>query len=573
MAAKSTKKSDNASNTPQQSILSKSAEGAKFLILLQVGSRALTFGVNQILLRYLTPSILGISTQLEIYQISVLYFARESLRVAVQRQFSEEIQEARRENNDATVKVPPGQIAADTEAGRTQTVVNLAYIPIYLGVPLAAGLASLYLRSASPLVLETPWFRESLNLFGVAAFWELLTEPCFVVVQQRMLYRVRAVAETLATLARCLVTAGVALYSARRGWDAGLLPFAIGQMAFGLALFVTYYWQIWNVSALGGFRLSTQVIYSRDPNAYVLSYWSQPLLTLGATLFVQSGVKHVLTQGDSVLVATLSNIEDQGVYALVSNYGGLIARMLFQPIEESSRALFATLLGSSVGKAPQKENAKSAMDILTLLLRFYALLSVLAASIGPTAAPLFLNLIAGKRWAAYGAGHVLGIYCNYIPLLAVNGVLEAFVSSTATSAQLRGQSVWMVGFSLVFAGAGFLFLRVLQWGAEGLVWANAVNMVARIIWSAVFIQNYLRKVDARIEISAILPQLSSLAAGAGVYAAMLGVKGAFRGDVMDLIRCGSVAIPGALIILFLERRFLLECYQILGNKQASPPPR
>src|SRR5271155_2596960 len=63
-------------------LLSTSAGGATLLIGLQVGSRALTFIVNQILLRYLSPEILGISTQLEVYSISVLFFARESLRVA-----------------------------------------------------------------------------------------------------------------------------------------------------------------------------------------------------------------------------------------------------------------------------------------------------------------------------------------------------------------------------------------------------------------------------------------------------------------------------------------------------------
>jgi oligosaccharide translocation protein RFT1 len=37
----------------------------------------------------------------------------------------------------------------------------------------------------------------------------------------------------------------------------------------------------------------------------------------------------------------------QGVYAVAHNYGSLVARLLFQPIEESARLMFARLGSSS----------------------------------------------------------------------------------------------------------------------------------------------------------------------------------------------------------------------------------
>ena len=100
------------------SILSASAKGATFLILLQIGSRALTFAVNQILLRFLSPELLGVSAQLELFSISVLYFARESLRVALQRQ-----------------------------SQSLQAVINLSYLAVFTGLPLIYGLALLWVRS------------------------------------------------------------------------------------------------------------------------------------------------------------------------------------------------------------------------------------------------------------------------------------------------------------------------------------------------------------------------------------------------------------------------------------------
>jgi len=89
-------------------LLAASAKGASFLILVQISSRALTFTINQILLRFLSPELLGASVQLELYSISVLYFARESLRVALQRQ-----------------------------TGNSQALVNLSYISVALGLPIA----------------------------------------------------------------------------------------------------------------------------------------------------------------------------------------------------------------------------------------------------------------------------------------------------------------------------------------------------------------------------------------------------------------------------------------------------
>lgn len=190
------------------SVLSASAKGASFLILLQVGSRALTFIVNQVLLRYLSPELLGVSAQLELYSISVLYFARESLRVALQRQ-----------------------------ASGTQTVVNLAYVAVIIGVPLIYILGVLYLQTAAP---DIPYLLRALQLYGVATLVELLSEPAFAAAQQKLLYGVRASAETAATIARCLATCGSAIWASRAGVDIGALPFGVGQMAYAMILLATY---------------------------------------------------------------------------------------------------------------------------------------------------------------------------------------------------------------------------------------------------------------------------------------------------------------------------------------------
>jgi hypothetical protein len=188
--------------------LETSAKGASFLILFQVASRGFTFLVNQILLRFLSPEVLGLSAQLELYSITVLYFSRESIRVACQRQSTS-----------------------------TQTVVNLAFLAAIIGAPLAYGLAILYAKAAIP---DVPYFVEALVIYGTSAVIELLAEPAFIAAQQMLLFKVRASTETVATVSRCIATCASAILASKKGISAGVLPFAIGQLAYSVALFLLY---------------------------------------------------------------------------------------------------------------------------------------------------------------------------------------------------------------------------------------------------------------------------------------------------------------------------------------------
>jgi hypothetical protein len=205
------------------SVLATSAKGASFLILFQVASRGFTFLVNQVLLRFLSLEVLGLSAQLDLYSITVLFFSRESIRVACQRQ-----------------------------ANSAQTVVNLAFISIFLGGPFAYALAILYTKAESPNV---PYFVESLIIYGISAFIELLSEPAFMAAQQMLLFKIRASTETVATVGRCIATCGFAIWAARMDISTGVLPFAVGQLAYSILLFLFYTFQVSRLQTSSKFSL------------------------------------------------------------------------------------------------------------------------------------------------------------------------------------------------------------------------------------------------------------------------------------------------------------------------------
>ena len=538
------------------SILAASAKGATFLILLQVASRALTFAVNQVLLRFLSPELLGVSAQLELFSISVLYFARESLRVALQRQ-----------------------------AHGTQAVVNLSYLAVFAGTPLAYLLALAWFRAETPNV---PYFVEALAAYGLATFLELLSEPAFAAVQQKLLYRVRASAESSATLLRCIGTCGSAVLASRAGLDIGVLPFAVGQLAYAVALLVVYWYKIWPVAKADGFSLFPDKMATTKENPVLMSYLSAPLVRLTASLSLQSALKYVLTQGDSLLITTLASLADQGAYALASNYGGLIARMLFQPIEESSRNMFAKLCANvkhlatpGKKKEPEKvdkqqqQNLAQASKVLSTILHLYGIISLFAVTLGPVLAPVLLSVVAGQKWSATSASKVLATYCYYIPFLAINGVTEAFVAAVATNKELYAQSVAMGIFFALFAGSAWFFIGQLEMGGNGVVLANTVNMACRIVWNTWFMGRFFSQNGSGFSVLNTLPSVTA-AAPAAVIPTLMRTKPGIRflqrfGVLGELVSMGAVGGIYVLHVLFFERQFLVDCYRMLRPSRAAPP--
>lgn len=540
------------------SLLAKSTNGATLLVLLRIVSRLTTFALNQVLLRFLAPEVLGISTQLELFATSVLTFSSESLRVALQRQGHDEAPEQDSKEKEASGDgaMNGGPLDDTNSYGRwAQETVNLSYIAIAIGVPLAYALATLYLSTADPAALNAPFFNEALHGYIIATILELLNEPCFSIAQQQMLYATRASAEASATMIKCIVTCGLAIWASRSKTELGVLPFAIGQLAYALVLNAKYLSTVITLAFESDFSILLRALPA-NPKLY-FSRFSKPLVNLSANLYGQSVIKQLLTNGDSYLIASFTSLSAQGAYALAANYGGLIARILFQPIEESSRSYFARLLASETEASTKTEGINNerkittrptissapaqACQYTTTLLRAYLLFSVLIASVGPTFGPLALRTIAGARWTHTEAPSVLSAYCYYIPLLAINGILEAFVSATASPSQLRSQSIFMFGFSASFVVSGYCVLKVLRWGARGLVLASSVSMVLRILYSSRFVQGYLAKRGSRLKFRELLPGTVTMAGGLLSAIALNQVERSFDGGWMDLLKWASVA--------------------------------
>jgi hypothetical protein len=220
-------------NMASDSAVTASAKGATTLIILQIASRALTFALNQILLRFLNPELLGASVQLEIYKIGVQYFSRESLRVAAERRSD----------------------------GGIQAAINLSYLAILANVPLGFTFAEWY--RGTELMARVPYFEDALRVNQFAAFLELLMEPAFTTVQQEMLYGARAAAEGSSVVLKTLTVFALFFWAHSQGRDLGVLPFAVGEVVNSITLIVVYWAWTMPLARRKGFSLFPKRMSSR----------------------------------------------------------------------------------------------------------------------------------------------------------------------------------------------------------------------------------------------------------------------------------------------------------------------
>ncbi|KAI7856262.1 Rft protein-domain-containing protein [Circinella umbellata] len=482
--------SNTNNNNNNDDLLASSAKGAGYLVLLQFASRMLTFGLHQIVLRYTTAETLGIaSVKLELLLSTILFISREGFRCALLR--------GNDTNDDDNNNIKThDRLGNNNNNNNEQKITNLAYIPTILGLITTCLACSYYLSTIDTITAtKYPYYRTSVLLFGIAAFAELLVEPLFILAMNRLYFQLRVSVEGVAVLLRCFITFGLTLAGASKAGlgsnsnSYGVLAFAVAQLAFGLTMAMGY---------LGFFfkkvqqnEIDIHILYPRkliDDNGR--SYWfDTQMFNLASTLTKQSLLKHVLTEGDKMLISVLSTDDNQGVYAFVVNYGSLIVRILFQPLEEASRTFFSKLLTTK-----NTRNTQTAKDVILLVLRFHVMLGLLFICFATNYTSTLIDLLVGKEWSTErNAPAVLSAYCLYVPIMGINGITEAFVQAAASKNDLTILSYYMVVFSACFMASGYFFMSILNMGAIGLVLANMVNLSIRIAYSWNYIQRYFQQ--------------------------------------------------------------------------------
>ncbi|KAJ1939453.1 Oligosaccharide translocation protein rft1, partial [Linderina macrospora] len=402
------------------------------------------------------------SVDFELLLSTLLFISREGMRNALLRVESD----------------PPAHRNSRQKPGvKDQLLINASLVPIGLGMVMA-NLVFLVFKSTS----DSDW-KTAIVIYIIAGWVELCVEPLYVLSRAQVLFQVQAKCEGIAVTARC-ITVTTLLITGRHIADAddnnpySLLAFAAGQMVYALTILATYAWYM-------SHELEYPVWHCYVPRQIASSgHFVMPETRKLAVTFVgQSLLKHCLTQGDNMLMVKYASNAIKGTFAMVSNYGSIPARIIFLPLEEASRAMFSRQ--STATSAQQTENARLVRRVIEILAKFQLLLGSILVVFGTLYSSTFMALLGQDDPTA---SNTMSMYCLYLPLMGLNGFLEAFVHSVADRNQLLHVNIWMIICTITYVVISVQILSVLQLGSAGIVAANMVNMAMRIVYCTRFVK-------------------------------------------------------------------------------------
>ncbi|TPX56644.1 hypothetical protein PhCBS80983_g04360 [Powellomyces hirtus] len=472
-----------------QNALNSSIKGAGYLFLLQLSSRMATFLLNNFIQRVSSITTVGMASGLELLSGTILFLSRENLRMVLLRSSEDSA------DDDTTVAPNSDHDASKKRAVRRdirrQQLVNLSYLPMLVGL-LLVGLFALFRQSTA----SNPGPSNATRIYILATLVELCSEPMYLIVQSSLMYNVRAKVEGFALLVRCLTTFSLTLLSCTSHTGeavdtCGVESYAWGHLAYAVLLVFGY------LRALsrdhGGARALLGILRPRQikTEAQRPFYFDPYLLSVAWSFMAQSGLKYVLTEGDRIILLCMGGTNDEkGAYKMVSDLGSLIARIVFQPIEEAARAFFSRTLASRDGIRTQ--DITLSIDLLSTLIRFHLFLATYFVFFATNYSGTLISVLYGSGKASTPEIVLaLSVYCLYVPLMGINGITEGFVQGVGDSGAIRKQSYWMVACSAVFVAVAFVTMKVFDLGPSGLILANMANMVMRIWFCWSFLQRFL----------------------------------------------------------------------------------
>ena len=542
------------------------ASGVLYSFLLRI----LSFALSQLTIRFVDPTTLGkASIRLElICSTTVLFLGREGFRVGLMRFASGNGNENENENeNENYVK--------DLKAKR---VNNVAWLSVPVSIVFTLLALSFHLHTYRDQVSsedqdELDDYKLAGILYCIASAIEITSEPCMIQCLRTMDVKARAKAEAFASIGKAFCCVFLLTFGERK----------YNAASFGLAQCV--YASI--VSAV----LYKEKLQSIEWPSFKLNF-DFGVLKLCVMFCLQSIFKHLLTDGDRIVLSAIVGAYDSGVYAMASAYGGMASRLIFQPLEENGRMLFSNKHAHVMrAKEEKKENAYKLVESLEntycILIKFVLYIGLVFATFGSNYTAVLLRVLAGEQWGSnVQAVEALSAFCIYTALMSLNGMTEAFVYGVAESGFEVGSLAiahGLVGF-VFYVAAPLLVTH--GGGTVGLIIANGLCMVLRSAYSLHFALSYFENDKNRGTsytrskfFQKLFPKPSILAVFVSVYIVMRYSRDYFLGEVqMALlsietashigIGLGCLVIVAVFVIAF-ERDFGRSLQVMVSMKPTS----
>ncbi|QOU21292.1 hypothetical protein BRETT_001013 [Brettanomyces bruxellensis] len=438
------------------------ASAASTIMVGQVAIKLMTFTLNQFLFQYASATSIGLTQFIKFILGYTIFLCREPVRLSVPKIC--------------------GSFSVKSVQQRRQLIANFSIIIAFalfafVGLPIMAAqlmknsdLTDSMLR---PIILTV--------LIILAAIIELVSEPYYDINQYLNLnFSRRTKIESIATFGRCVIqlasTMLLSKYQKR-------VSFADSNFVYGFAF-----------SQLGYAIIVSSCYLAKEqalvPRKVANHYFESSALGYFRSIFFQQIAKYFLSEGDKILVNYLLPVNIQGYYSLITDYGSLLARLLFMPIEEAVRiSMTATFESHDVSASKRKEILKITVSSIS---RLYVYILTLLILFAPSSTSYIVQMLFKRFGSDETFIWCFKLYWCYVPFLAVNGIAEALFNSVFHSSKDADvYSKMMILNSIFFFVSTYISVHTFSLGLSGLIYSNMLNMLIRISFCVTKLSNYI----------------------------------------------------------------------------------
>ncbi|XP_055327373.1 protein RFT1 homolog [Paramacrobiotus metropolitanus] len=420
------------------SVFSGTVTSTYYHIILQIFCKFLTFALNGLVLRYISKDLLGIvNVRLLLLHTTILFLCREGIRRATS-----------------------GNIRPE-EWKQTVNLIWLANVFSCL-LTFVGSMLWIFLME-NP---DAPFYAFGVVAYGLSSVIEMTVEPMYVLAQEMMFLKLRIMAKFLSMTIQSSINAVLIIMAPQYG----ILIFAVSHLIGSFVYCIVFYHYIKRLLHPNQIAIKYPInsiadfLPSRTAPIFPERLWQ---LTLSFTW--QSFLKQILTEGEKFIMSCfqLLTFAEQGVYDVVNNLGSLVARLLFQQVEENAYVLFSKVLSRDPGGAEvPSESDKFGAKMLEVYLKSISALSIIIV--------------------------LFGYHYSDRLFMSVYDVLSQTLSIISFGVRYNQK---LVALSATFLLFSWSFVK--QFGPVGFILANILNMALRILHSVHFIFTYYKDTESR----------------------------------------------------------------------------